>query len=135
MIKMEEIDEANKVTDLIVKFIEFTRIDIRIEITYILTFQLTEEQQKEIKYFIKVRKHCRDLLLDEDFLRRLRKRLAVTETQDGVKYWDKIIDKFDDTHNYDKELEIEVLKINIYLIEFVARLLRELEIKSLEFKL
>lgn len=128
-------DEANKVSDLIVKFIEFTRIDVRIEITYILTFQLTEEQQKKIKDFNKVRKFCRDLLLNEEFLRKLRKRLAVTETQDSIKYWDKIIDKFDDTHNYSKELEEQVLQINVYLIEFIARLLRELEIKNLEFKL
>ncbi len=134
MVQMDE-SEANKVSDLIVKFIEFTRIDVRIEITYILTFQLTDDQQKKIKDFEKVRKFCRDLLLNEEFLRKLRKRLAVTETQDSIKYWDKIIDKFDDTHNYDKVLEEDVLKINIYLIEFVARLLRELEIKNLEFKL
>ncbi len=127
--------EANKISDLVVKFIEFTRIDVRIEITYILTFQLTEEQQKKIKDFEKVRNFCRGLLLDEEFLRKLRKRLAVTETQDSIKYWDKIIDKFDDTHNYNKELEEQVLQINIYLIEFIARLLRELEIKNLEFKL
>lgn len=127
-------EEANKISDLIVKFIEFTRIDVRIEITYILTFQLTDDQQKKIKDFEKVRKRCREWLLDEPFLRKLRKRLAVTETQDSIKYWDKIIDKFDDTHNYSKELEENILKINIYLIEFIARLLRELEIKSLEFK-
>lgn len=127
-------DEANKISDLIVKFIEFTRIDVRIEITYILTFQLTDDQQKKIKDFEKVRKRCRELLLNEPFLRQLRKRLAVTETQDSIKYWDKIIDKFDDTHNYSKELEENILEINIYLIEFIARLLRELEIKSLEFK-
>lgn len=128
-------ETANKISDLIVKFIEFTRIDIRVEIVYILTFQLTEKQQKEIKDYLKVREFCKDLLLNEDFLRNLRRRLAVTETQDSIKYWDKIIDKFDDTHNYDKELEENILTINIYLIDFVAKLLRELEIQHLEFKL
>ncbi len=132
--KMEIDEEANKISDLVVKFIEFTRIDVRIEMVYILTFQLTDEQQKKIKDFKDVRKFCRDLLLNEGFLRGLRKRLAVTETQDAIKYWDKIIDKFDETHNYSKELEESILTINIYLIEFIARLLRELEIHHLEFK-
>lgn len=131
--KIEE--ESDKISDLIVKFIEFTRIDIRIEIVYILTFQLTDEQQKKIKDFKKVREFCKDLLMDEGFLRELRKRLSVTETQDAVKYFDKILDKFDETHNYNKELEESILTVNIYLIEFIARLLRELEIHHLEFKL
>jgi hypothetical protein len=132
---MEQESEANKISDLIVKFIEFTRIDVRIEITYILTFQLNDKQQKQIKDFKKVRDYCRSKLLDEPFLRKLKRRLAVTETQDSVKYWDKLTDSFDETFNYDQELEVELLNVNVYLIEFIARLLRELEISNLEFKL
>ena len=66
-------------------------------------------------------------------MRILKKRLSVTESLEGVKYWDRFTDASDDSYNYNEKLEKEILKINIVLVDFISELLRELEVKGLEF--
>ena len=124
-----EEDEGKSTTLLMVmRFLEFRRIDIRMEIAYILSYAVSTEIQRKVNA-VKLRKLCLTHLKDEVFMRRLRKRLSITEIEgiESAKYWDKIIDKFEDTYNYDKEMEIEILEINMELLQFLGSLIKELD--------
>lgn len=127
-----EESKDQKIYDIYKQAMEALNLNQRLRVAYVLSFQLEKKHTDKLpKDFNITQKQTwiLDKLKDLELNRIIELRHRVTDTQEGYKYFDKIInDNPNDVWNYDESTEKKIIEIENELLFFFAQIVKTLDI-------
>lgn len=128
----QEASKDQKIYDIYKQAMEALNLNQRLRIAYVLSFQLEKKHTDKLPQDFKLEEKQKWILekLKSIALNRvIELRHRVIDTQEGYKYFDKIInDNPNDVWNYHAETEQMVIDIENELLYFFAQIVKTLDI-------
>lgn len=132
MLDDQEASKDQKIYDIYKQAMEALNLNQRLRIAYVLSFQLEKKHKDKLPKEFKLEEKQEWILRklkDIELNRIIELRHRVTDTQEGYKYFDKIVnDNPNDVWNYDEKTEKQIIEIENDLLYFFARIVTTLDI-------
>lgn len=132
MIGDEEANKDQKIYDIYKQAMEAPNLNHKLRVAYVLSFQLEQKHLAKLpKDFdiTKERAWILERMKDLEIHRQIELRFKVTESQEGYKYFDRIMnDNPNDVWNYNKEAEKLIIDAEAKLLFFFAQIVKTLDI-------
>lgn len=130
---MAEEENANKIMQFIRAFYNTHNLIKRLEYCHAISTALdssimktVEKQMKDVKG---IKKDIEDLLKNDTLMRKLNFRYSMSDSSEAVLYFGKDFG-IDDTYKWLPDIEKNISEINVFLLQFVNLVLKEVKFEE-----
>jgi len=132
MIVDEDAQKDQKIYDIYKQAMEVPNLNHKLRVAYVLSFQLEKKHTDRLPADFDItqeRVWILETIKNIEIHRQIELRFKVTESQEGYKYFDKIMnDNPNDVWNYNEDCEKLIIKAETKLLFFFAQIVKTLDI-------
>jgi hypothetical protein len=132
MIVDEDAQKDQKIYDIYKQAMEAPNLNHKLRVAYVLSFQLEKKHTDRLPADFDItqeRVWILESIKNIEIHRQIELRFKVTESQEGYKYFDKIMnDNPNDVWNYNEDCEKLIIEAEAKLLFFFAQIVKTLDI-------